>query len=251
MRLPLSLLALFLATAGTARLAAADHPLATPLPADMAAWFQPPPEFKDQFGNYRSPLLFADGTAVKSKADWTRRREEIVRHWHELMGPWPALIEKPRLEILERVERENFVQCRVRVEIAPGQTTDGYLLFPHGPGKFPAVFVPFYDAETSAGLGPPDHPYRDFAYQLAKRGFVTLAIGSPGGDARKPEPGGAKCQPLSFLAYVAANCAAALANLPEVDARRIGVVGHSYGGKWAMFASCLSERFACAVWSDP
>src|SRR6185369_6746228 len=31
----------------------------------------------------------------------------------------------------------------------------------------------------------------------------------------------------------------------------IGVVGHSYGGKWAMFASCLFEKFACAVWSDP
>ncbi len=28
-------------------------------------------------------------------------------------------------------------------------------------------------------------------------------------------------------------------------------MGHSYGGKWAMFASCLYEKFACAVWSDP
>jgi len=50
---------------------------------------------------------------------------------------------------------------------------------------------------------------------------------------------------------VAANCANALANLPEVDASRIGVVGHSYGGKWAMFGSCFSDRFACAAWSDP
>jgi pimeloyl-ACP methyl ester carboxylesterase len=36
-----------------------------------------------------------------------------------------------------------------------------------------------------------------------------------------------------------------------VDARRIGVVGHSYGGKWAMFAACLNEKFSCGVWSDP
>ena len=28
------------------------------------------------------------------------------------------------------------------------------------------------------------------------------------------------------------------------------MVGHSYGGKWAMFASCLHEGFACAAWSD-
>ena len=33
--------------------------------------------------------------------------------------------------------------------------------------------------------------------------------------------------------------------------KRIGVVGHSYGGKWAMFASCLYDKFACGVWSDP
>ena len=32
---------------------------------------------------------------------------------------------------------------------------------------------------------------------------------------------------------------------------RPALVGHSYGGKWAMFASCLYEKFACGVWSDP
>ena len=30
-----------------------------------------------------------------------------------------------------------------------------------------------------------------------------------------------------------------LAGRPSVDARRIGVVGHSYGGKWALFAAAL------------
>ena len=37
----------------------------------------------------------------------------------------------------------------------------------------------------------------------------------------------------------------------EVDPARIGVMGHSYGGKWAMFASCFYEQFAAAAWSDP
>ena len=58
-------------------------------------------------------------------------------------------------------------------------------------------------------------------------------------------------QPLSYLAYVAANGYNALANLPEVDPERVGVMGHSYGGKWALFASCLYDKFACGVWSDP
>ena len=31
---------------------------------------------------------------------------------------------------------------------------------------------------------------------------------------------------------------------------RIGIIGLSYGGKWSMFASCLYEKYAAAVWSD-
>jgi dienelactone hydrolase len=219
-----------------------------PLPADMAGWFEPPAEFANQFGTFRSPLSFANGIAVKTASDWSKRREEIRRRWHEIMGPWPDLISAPRIEFLASTRRENFTQHRIRIEIAPQQTSEGYLLVPEGKGKFPAVLVPFYDPETSVGLAKPN---RDFAYQLTRRGFVTLSIGSPGGDARQPATGGAKCQPLSFLAYIASNCARALAHLPEVDPARIGIVGHSYGGKWAMFASCLDDGFACAAWSDP
>jgi len=219
-----------------------------PLPPDLAPLFQPPAEFANQFGSFRSPLKFADGREVKTAADWEKRRAEIRQHWFSIIGPWPPLLEKPQLTILDRIKRENFTQSRVMVEIAPGRMSAGYLLIPNGAEKSPAVFVPYYDPETSVGL---QKELRDFAYQLAKRGFVTLAIGSPGGDARKPDVGDARCQPLSYLAYIATNCAQALANVPEVDPKRIGVVGHSYGGKWAMFASCLSDIFACAAWSDP
>lgn len=211
-------------------------------------YFRPSAEFANVFGPYKSPLDFHDGRPVKISAEWPQRRREILDYWHRIMGPWPALIEKPAIEYLNKQRRENFTQHRVRVEIARGQTAEGWLLVPEGKGPFPAVFVPYYEPETS--IGQSKQELRDFGYQLAKRGFVTLSIGSPGGDARKPETGQAICQPLSFLAYVAANCGNALANLPEVDARRIGIVGHSYGSKWAMFASCLYERFVCAVWCD-
>ena len=58
-------------------------------------------------------------------------------------------------------------------------------------------------------------------------------------------------QPLSVLAYAAANAWEVLARVESVDSTRIGIMGHSYGAKWAMFASCLYEKFACTAWSDP
>lgn len=209
-----------------------------------------PAEYEQPLASLRSPLLFPDGSRAKSAEDWKRRRSEILADWTRIMGPWPALIEKPAVEVLETRDRENIEQRRVRVQIASERFCDGYVLVPKGPGPFPAVFVPYYDAETSIGISK--NPLRDFAWQLARRGFVALAIGSPGGDARKPILSeGAECQPLSYLGYVSANAWNALANMSQVDSKRIGIVGHSYGGKWAMFGSCLWEKYACAAWSDP
>ncbi len=213
----------------------------------LAPHFTPPPEYANQFGTYKSPLTFEDGRVVRSAADWQRRREDLLASWHKILGPWPPLIERPKIAYLEARHRENFLEQRIGLEIAPGQTMEAYLLIPEGKGPFPAVVVPFYEPETSIGL---KQPLLDFGCQLARRGFVTLSLGSPGGDAWKPETGQAKCQPLSFLGYVAANACNALAALPEVVRERIGIAGHSYGSKWAMFASCLYEKFACAAWSD-
>jgi dienelactone hydrolase len=216
----------------------------------ISRFFAPPPEFAGQYGAYRSPLRFNDGSEVKTPADWPRRRGEILRQWHELMGPWPPLLEHPKLEILSATNRETFIQERVRVEIAPGQSGAGWLLRPRGNGPFPAALVVFYEPETSVGLNPKQTPC-DFGLRLTRRGFVTLSLGTPGGNAWKPDLQAAQCQPLSYHACVAANCWHALAALPQVDRRRIGIVGHSYGGKWALFAAALWPQFAAVAVSDP
>src|SRR4051812_14175476 len=67
-------------------------------PADLAESFRPPPQYRDDFGSFRSPLSFADGTVAKTPEDWRRRRAEILQTWHQAMGPWPALIDSPRVE---------------------------------------------------------------------------------------------------------------------------------------------------------
>ena len=227
----------------------------------LEPFFRPPTAYANDLGKYRSPLDGPDGKRVTNRAEWQQRRQQILNKWHELLGPWPPLLRKPRIRYLQEERRENFTQHRVHVEVADGdQFAEGHLLIPDGDGPFPAVLVPFYDSETSVGLGAKGDGTHDYGQQLARRGFVTLSIGTPGsieypekrtrellteiGEQRKQ-------QPLSFLALVAANSHTALAQLPQVDGDRIGIVGLSYGGKWSMFASCLYDKFACAVWSDP
>jgi len=213
----------------------------------IASAFSPPKDLADDFGKYRSPLKFSDGREVKSAAQWPERRKEILATWHGLMGQWPKVIEHQEIKYGDKTQRENFVQQRVEFLMAPEHTTRGYLLAPQSPGPHPGIVVVYYEPETAVGLNEKEN--RDFALQLAKRGFVCLSMGI-GASLYYPNQEHAALQPLSANAYAAANAYHVLANLPDVDPRRIGIVGHSYGGKWAMFASCLYDKFACAAWSD-
>jgi hypothetical protein len=221
----------------------------------IAPYFSPPEQFKGQYGSYRTPLKFYDGTRVPSAKEWPAKRREILNRWHELMGPWPDLLGDQELEIVDSVAKEGYTQFRVRFFWTPTEKTEGYLLVPKNSSqKKPAVITVYYEPETAVGEGQPN---RDFACQLTRRGFVTLSLGTTEATLAKtyalyyPSIDSATVQPLSMLAYAAANAWHVLAKIPSVDSTRIGIMGHSFGGKWAMFASCLYEKFACAVWSDP
>jgi hypothetical protein len=225
-----------------------------PMPAALAKHFTIPEEWADDRGEYPSPLRFADGSVTKTPQQWQQRRAEILKQWHELLGQWPEPIENPQLEVIDSTRRENFQQLKVRLQWVPGESTVGYLLIPDGEGPRPAVITVFYEPETAIGLRG---EFRDFAYQLAKRGFVTLSLGTTEATQAQtyglyhPSLDDAKVQPLSMLAYAASTARRALAKRPEVDPKRIGITGHSFGGKWSMFASCLDDQFAAAAWSDP
>lgn len=221
----------------------------------ISSYFTPPQEFVNNFGKYRSPLRFYNGNEVKSKQEWAERRKEILDRWNTMMGEWPPLIKNQKMEVLETTKKDGYTQYCIRFNWTPSEKTLAYLSVPDGKGKKPAVITTFYEPETAVGLG--GKPYRDFAYQLTKRGFVTLSIGTTEASKAQtfsiyyPSIEKAEVQPLSMLAYATANAWYLLAKLPEVDSSRIGIMGHSFGGKWAMFASCLFDKFACAVWSDP
>lgn len=217
-------------------------------------YFSPPSAFAKQYGDYRPLLSFKNGEAVTTPKQWEKRRTEILNDWNQLMGQWPTLIKKQKIEYLDTIVYKDYTQYKIKYNWTPNQKTVAYLLVPKISGKKPAVITAFYEPETAIGKGKPN---RDFALQLTKKGFVTLSIGTAEASKNEtysiyyPSIENAEVQPLSMLAYAAANSWYVLANLPYVDDKKIGITGHSFGGKWAMFASCLFDKFACAAWSDP
>ncbi len=186
----------------------------------ISPFFSPPKEYKDQYGSYKSPLKFYDGHPVKTKKNWTKRREEILTRWNKMMGEWPPLLKKQEMKILDSVQRDGFMQYTVQFYWTPNQQTKGYLLVPDGNDKRPAVITAYYEPETAVGWGQPDHPNRDFAYQLAKRGFVTLSLGTTEATKEKtyslyyPSIEHAQVEPLSMLACAAANSWYVLSKIP-------------------------------------
>ncbi|HYE98458.1 MAG TPA: prolyl oligopeptidase family serine peptidase [Planctomycetota bacterium] len=217
--------------------------------------FETPEGYRGKLAPYDKVLRFDDGTPVTSAEDWPRRREEIRKYWFDTIGHWPPLLEKPEAQVKETVELDGYTRRKIRLQTAPQTHWDVYLLVPRGEGPFPAVVVVGYTSEDGAGIGkrhqealaaaadPTTVKPSSLGTRLAETGVAVLAFG--GGSSSKD------IQPLSSLAYQAANVHRYLSGCPEIDGRRIGIFGHSFGGKWALFASALYDRFVCAVWSDP
>ena len=119
----------------------------SPVRAGEPAWeiiephFHVPEEFAPEQGEYRSVLTFDNGTFVETAQDWQHRRAEIRDFWISELGPWPELITEPRVEVLSEEQRDGVTWKRVRIEYAPGQTPEAWLLIPEGEGPFPAVLV--------------------------------------------------------------------------------------------------------------
>ena len=234
-----------------------ESPRSKELWEKLGPLFAPPERLKDDLGKLRPVLKFEDGRDVRTPDDWQERRREILAKWNTLLGPWPPLLEKPAAQEQFKEGVEGFTRRRIELEVAPGRKTAAYLLTPEGKGPFPAIVDVFYYPEDGAGIKADRRQQNDFGYQMVKRGFVALCVGQnptaprENADLYYPTWDKAQLQPLSYLAYVAANAHTYLAQRPDVDPKRIGVVGHSYGGKWSIFAGALYEKFAAVCTSDP
>jgi len=192
---------------------------------------------------------------VRSIADWQRRRAHILANMQLVMGELPDESRRVALdvEVLEEAELAGVVRRKITFAVEPGDRLGAYLCIPTDlKGKAPAMLCLHPTSpigkDVVVGLGGKAH--RQYAIELAERGYVTLA----------PDyPNMGECQ-LDVYArgYASATMKGIwnhrraldlLQSLPEVDGERIGCIGHSLGGHNSLFVAVFDERIKVVVTS--
>ncbi len=194
---------------------------------------------------------------VKSVADWAKRRAEIVRGAEAIMGKLPG--KEKRCPLAVKVEEAEdcgkYVRRLITYESEPGSRVPAYLCIPKdvlkNGKKVPAVLC-LHGTDNVVGhgtvVGLGKRPNRNYASELAERGYVTLAPNYPllakyQPDVKKLgwESGTLKAvwDNIRGLDY--------LESLPFVDSRAFGTIGHSLGGHNSVYTAVFDDRLKVVV----
>jgi len=197
----------------------------------------------------------------KSVEAWVETVKPLRDEFYdEVIGrlPAPTMPPNPRTRLISIEEK--FVVYEVMLDVFPDVIAGGLLLLPTDiePGEKRPVVVCQHGLEGLAAgtLTTRSDRFlkRGFAAELAERGFVVYAPQNPyrGKDRfrtiqRKSNPLG-----LSLFSYIIPQHQRTLnwlATLPEVDSKRIGFYGISYGGKTAMRVPPFLPDYSLAICS--
>jgi formylglycine-generating enzyme required for sulfatase activity len=221
-------------------------------------------EFFKQYNT--APQGFESSIGPLTPLDWQKRSTEIKSRWEDLLAE-PKL---PAGEVTARsirdVKQRNFDGQLMQLEMEPGIWEKIYVLRPAGAAKSPApvLIVPFYDVDTPAATDLAGRNYaanrgvNAFAYTAAQHGYIAVAVrwfGESYGAsyseavanlaARHPGSTG-----LGKWVADARRVVDFIETLPDADASRIGIMGHSLGGKMALYAAAFEPRIRAVVSSE-
>jgi hypothetical protein len=211
--------------------------------------------------------------SAPTREAWPSTRREIERHAREILGHGDV---KP---VPLDARREPEVDCgaytrqKVSFNVHAGDRIIAWLLVPRKiRGRVPAIIC-FYGTTSGAGKdvtvglsgrspGSAPHPNLSFAVDMAEAGFVALAPDYLR-DGERIRPGRRPYDTTDFYRefpewsvhgkdlWDTSRAIDFLETLKFVDAKAIGMVGHSYGGHSTIFCTALDPRIKAAVANGP
>jgi len=218
----------------------------------------------------RSLLINARGEPVTNRKQWLKHHDALKSDWQRFLGEFPNRRAPLKTEYLSREELPDFTRAHVRYQIEDGVWQDGYLLTPKtNQKKFPAIVV-FHpttplQAKGVAGLAPDYDEEKLQGVQLVQRGYVVWCPRNFIFEETPDASDGARLwnanvaklktrhpawRAMARMTFDAIRAADFLESLPNVDQRRIGCIGHSLGGKVALYAAAFDPRYRAAVSSE-
>lgn len=209
--------------------------------------------------------------APASQQAWERNRLEVRAELWRLLGRLPPRPKIPKVEILSRDDRGDYVVEKFQFDNEAGSLVRGYLLLPKlASAKLPAIlYCHWHAGEYDLGkdeLFEAKHTPEPPGPAFARRGFVVVAVDASGfGERNGQGPDGP-----SEKNYTAEETASKfnlwvgrtfwgmllrddlmaldyLASRPEVDPDRIGVTGMSMGATRSWWLMALDERLKTGV----
>jgi dienelactone hydrolase len=254
---------------GIAFLGALQNPVAAQ--NDLRERIHVPPTQAPKDNPELSPLLQTlDGKTISTEEQWLKQREILKRNWLKFMGDFPKKRAPLKAQFLEKEDLPGFTRQHVKYQIENGVFEDGYLLRPKNvAGKLPAIVVfhpttPF-QARGVSGLELSYDSEKWQGVQLVQRGYVVWCPRNfifDEGTGQKPNAAMwtanakrvFKLHPhwtaMARMTFDAIRAADFVESLPNVDKNNIGCIGHSLGGKMALYVPAFDERYKVSVSSE-
>jgi dipeptidyl aminopeptidase/acylaminoacyl peptidase len=209
--------------------------------------------FRSQTGSFERFLTFTDHTFtdfITSYESQTESPRFQIRSRNPALKPRLLYADKNPYEIFSRVKKEVLTYTR-----ADGVKLSGILHYPldHDPSKkYPAIIhaypLEYTDASTAGQVrGSQDKfsvPYHEDLIYNTLRGYFVLD------ETQMPIIGHPETKNDTFVEQLVSSAKAAVDTLVDrglVDEKRIGVIGHSYGGYMVANLLTHSKLFAAGI----
>ena len=225
--------------------------------ANWEAWVtrtgELPPDFESMPSNnfLPDPLVRLEGTThtpITTMEQWAQQRQWIRAEFERwVYGKMPPSPDNLRAVVTETRRKGGVTVREVRLEFGPDQRgiLHVHLYIPDGKGPFPVFLT--NQPETGSWIHP-----------AIRRGYIACVY-----DATDPRFGATDDSDkfidvypdydfacIARWSWAAMRAVDYLCTLPEVDANKIGITGHSRNGKQALLAAAFDERIGAVVGSS-